>query len=224
MSHNDEGPNEEAPHIDPTQLAKPYGFTNPYMQSPYEYSSDIPPPPPRRRKGFLWLFSAIILVLLLLSLTFIIYTFYGNTSHHATTGKQTTTQPDTKSTPNIETPTLAAQSPLPTRSVPYYANDIYNEFVANGLGGSDPKQDRQWSCCTYVPAGGAVYWTDSQSPGHSLDIATFYDNPDAETDALDLMNKGFGTNVVRACLLSYDTDVPANVISLYLQVMQQYCV
>jgi hypothetical protein len=56
-----------------------------------------------------------------------------------------------------------------------------------------------------------------------LDIATFYTLQDAQTDANDLFNHGFYTNVVHACLLSYDKNVPGSVISPYLQFMQQYC-
>jgi hypothetical protein len=242
MSYYDDDHTEKSPQFETTEQAEQYGFTNPYMQSPYEESSDLPPPPPppdlkKKRRGFLWVFSGSLLVVVLLLLSFLVYVLYGNS--HAPTGNNSTPVPTTASTPTplpatptiiIETPTpqqatptLASLSPSPTSSVPYYAIDIYNAFVANGLGGSNPKQDTNWSCCTYVPAGGAIYWNDNQS-GHALDIATFYNNQDAETDALDLVNKGFNTNVVHACLLSYDRNVPTSVINPYLQVMQQYCV
>ena len=248
MSNNyDDDPTKKSPQFETTEQPGHYGFANPYMQSPYEESSDPPPPPPdlkKNRRGFLWVFSGSILVVMLILLSFIVYMIYGNS--HASTGNSPTPVTTTASTPTIihgtplpqqttptiiietptpqqATPTLASPSPSPTSSVPYYAIDIYNAFVANGLGGSNAKQDTNWSCCTYVPAGGAIFWNDNQS-GHALDIATFYNNQDAETDAVDLVNKGYNANVVHACLLSYDKNVPTSVINSYLQVMQQYCV
>ena len=124
--------------------------------------------------------------------------------------------------PPTPTPTPLPPTPTPTRVVAYFANDIYNDFVASGYGGNDPKNDTNWSCCTYVPAGGAIYWTDSRS-GYVLDIATFYNLQDAQTDANDLFQKGYYANVVHACLLTYSKDVPDSVIGTYVQLMQQYC-
>lgn len=174
-----------------------------------------------------------MLTVILILLSIIGYSFYGHANSSATTNSPPTARPTANPKPTIiiETPTQApptatsTQAPptaTPTPSVSYYAIDIYNDFVANGLGGTDPKHDTNWSCCTYVPAGGAIYWTDSQS-GQVLDIATFYNIQDAETDANDLFNKGFNANVVHACLLSYDKNVPASVINPYVQLMQQYC-
>jgi len=110
----------------------------------------------------------------------------------------------------------------PTPTVSYYANDIYNDFVANGLGGPNPKDDTNWKCCTYTPEGGAIIWNDSNS-GYQLDLAVFVSLAEAETDESDLNAKGVSTNVVHACLLSYGKSVPDSVIKGYLRLMQTYC-
>lgn len=221
-----EQPTEKAPHIEPTQQASnPYELADPYMN--YGTLPDIPPPPRIRQKhNFIWLVGIGVFVALI-SLSFIVYALYGHAnSNTEKTSLSTTTKPaavpTTGPTIIIETPTPQPPTSTPTQVVAYYANDIYNDFVVSGYGGPDPKNDTNWSCCTYVPAGGAIYWTDSRS-GYVLDIATFYTLQDAQTDAHDLFQKGYYANVVHACLLSYDKDVPASVINPYLQLMQQYC-
>jgi hypothetical protein len=118
-------------------------------------------------------------------------------------------------------------TPVPTSAptsltVKYYASDIYNDFVANGLGGTNPKTDTKWSCCSYIPSGGAIVWTDSTT-GYTMDIATFATSNAVQIDEGQLNNKGFYTNVVHNCLLSYESAIPQSVINSYLQVMQTYC-
>ena len=213
-------PTVNTPPIEPTQPARnPYELTNPYTS--YSTLPDIPPPPPTKRNkyGLIWI-GVIVLLVALISLSFLGYTLYGHV--HSNIGKTTlqTDLPTTRPTTSIEAPTPLP--PTPTRVVAYYANDIYNDFVASGYGGTDPKPDTKWSCCTYVPAGGAIYWTDNRS-GYVLDIATFYTLQDAQSDANDLFHQGYYANVIHACLLSYDKNVPGSVISPYLQLMQQYC-
>lgn len=228
--YNDQPP-ENTPSMEPTLPARnPYEISNPY--SSYGTSPDIPPPPPQMKRpkpGLIWLIGIGFLLALVL-LSFFGYALYQRTNNNTgkvtlpTTGPTTgpTTIPTVKPTIIIETPTPQPLTPTSNQVVPYYANDIYNDFVASGYGGTDAKTDTKWSCCTYVPAGGAIYWTDTRS-GYVLDIATFYNVQDAQTDANDLFNHGFNANVVHACLLSYDKNVPGSVINPYVQLMQQYC-
>jgi hypothetical protein len=126
-------------------------------------------------------------------------------------------------TPILPTPTpTLAPTPTPTTpTVPHYANDIYNDFYASGYGGPDP-HSVTWGCCTYNPAGGIVQWTDSRS-GIWMQIATFYNNGDAEVDAGELYQQGYYSNVVNSCLLVYPKTFPTSVLSEYVQLMQTYC-
>lgn len=226
MSYTNEEPTSKLPSIEPTQRASyPYEYTFPYYGLP-----EIPPPPPSPKKNshsILWSIIVTLLITSIVSLSFLVEQWYGhsNSSVNATTP---TILPTPKVTVIIETPTpqpptpttVVIPTPTPVRTVAYYANDIYNDFYANGLGGPNPQNDTKWSCCTYVPAGGAIYWTDR---GYAFDIATFYNISDAETDARDLYRIGWYTNVVHNCLLSYEKSVPTSILSEYVQLMQIYC-
>ena len=78
---------------------------------------------------------------------------------------------------------VPTSTPVPLVSYP--ASDIYHDFSTNGLGGTNLRNDTNWSCCTYIPEGGALVWTDSAS-GYTLDIATFKSTSEAEIDAQQL--------------------------------------
>lgn len=229
MSYRNDDTTEKIPAIEPTQRANnPYEYTMPYYGLP-----DIPPPPPKNnRHGILWAVVMLLSVALLVSLLFIGVQIYGhsninNDASHLSTVLSTATSIPTRTptyTP-IPTPTdtpIPTPTNTPTRTINYTASDIYNDFYANGLGGKNPTNDTNWKCCTYTPAGGAVVWNDSMS-GWQLDIATFYNNADAEIDASDLYRQGFYSNVVHNCLLSYEKQVPVSVLSPYVQLMQTYC-
>ncbi len=209
----------------PTTPAYPYR-NNPIIEqttptyplyNPYEPISPYPPPPPTKRKinHFVLLFFGILLVTLIASTSFLGIQMYEHQSDTASKimPSRTSTQ--------ILTPTPQPPTPTPIPTVSYYASDIYNDFYANGLGGSDPKNDTNWSCCTYTPAGGAIVWTDRS--GYILDIATFLNIHNAEVDAGDLYRDGYFSNVVHDCLLSYNKSVPTSVLGGYVQLMQIYC-
>jgi hypothetical protein len=121
----------------------------------------------------------------------------------------------------IATPTPQPPTPTPIPTVPYYASDIYNDFYASGLGGPNP-HSVTWGCCTYNPAGGIQQWTDSKS-GIWMQLATFYNNSDAEVDAGELYQQGYYYNVASSCLLLYPKTFPTSILSEYVQVMQSYC-
>jgi hypothetical protein len=197
-------------------------YRNPY-ETTYPYFGEVPPaPPPPPKQRHTWLIvvlMSIACLVLVLSGVFFGVTHSGASQKVAHVTPTVTPIPIPKDPPTV-TPIPPLLTPVPTIS--YYARDIYNDFVVNGLGGADPKYDTNWKCCTYVPAGRAIVWTDSTS-GYTLDIATFYNTADAEVDADDLFKQGFYSNVVHACLLSYDKTVPNSVLSRYLQLMQTYC-
>ena len=221
---------------DPTEYQRPIepmqaAYRNPY-ETPNPYYGDVPPPPPpppsrQRHIGLIVVLVSILCLFVIFGGVLfgvmhvggqqkVIQVISTPTSRVLPTPTPTFTATPT---PVLPTPTLP---PTPIPTVSYTANDIYNAFYANGLGGTNPKNDTNWSCCTYVPAGGAIVWTDSAS-GYTLDIATFYNNHDAEVDANDLFNQGYYSNVVHACLLSYEKDVPTSVLSGYVRLMQTYC-
>lgn len=216
--------------IEPTQAV----FRNPY-ETIYPYSGEVPPaPPPPPKQRHTWLIVVLVSIpclVLVLSGVFFGVTHSAASQQVAHAAPTVTPTPKPKDTPTVtltpipaETPTV---TPIPSLSTPaptisYYARDIYNDFVVNGLGGTNPKYDTNWTCCTYQPAGGAVVWTDVTT-GHNIDVATFYSGADAETDAVDLHNQGFNAYVVHDCLLSSDTSVPYSVVGRYIQVMQTYC-
>jgi len=215
---------------EPTQ----YGYTeyHDYMQTP------IPPPPPppkRSHKTTLFIIVFLIIALLVLgsALLFNLADKHQQVTSHITTTPTMTLIPTSTSAPAVVPTSLPTPmptqlpTPVPTSAptsltVKYYASDIYNDFVANGLGGTNPKTDTKWSCCSYIPSGGAIVWTDSMT-GYTMDIATFATANAVQIDEGQLNNKGFYTNVVHNCLLSYESVIPQSVINSYLQVMQIYC-
>lgn len=216
---------------DPTQHARPP--INPYetTMNSDPYGVPIPPPPPPNKKHSkvlsIWLVVVIGIVVVISGITFIGSKYAGQTKQEVTPTANTTIL--TTPTIIIETPTPVPPTPVPTvvietpvPSISYYANDIYNDFMTNGLGGPDPKYDTSWSCCTYTPEGRAVVWTDRAS-GFKIDLAVFATLQEAETDASQLEGQGYYANVVHGCLLSYETAVPKSVIVGYLDLMQLYC-
>ncbi len=197
---------------DPTQHARPP--INPYetTMNSDPYGVPIPPPPPPNKKHSkvlsIWLVAVIGIVVVISGITLV-----GSTTPTIIIETPTPVPP----TP---VPTVVIETPVP--SISYYANDIYNDFTTNGLGGPDPKYDTSWSCCTYTPEGRAVVWTDRAS-GFKIDLAVFATLQEAETDASQLEGQGYYANVVHGCLLSYETAVPKSVIVGYLDLMQLYC-
>ena len=204
--------------IEPTQAV----YRNPY-ETTYPYSGEVPPaPPPPPKQRHTWLIVALVSIT---CLVLVLSGVFVGVTHSAASQKVAHVTPTV--TPTLkpkDTPTVTPIPPLPTPvpTISYYARDIYNDFVVNGLGGTDPKYDTNWTCCTYQPAGGAVIWTDVTT-GHTIDVATFYSGAHAETDAVDLQNQGFNAFVVHDCLLSCDKSVPYSVVVRYIQVMQTYC-
>ncbi len=243
MSNFSDEPTNKIPAIEPTQRANPYEMDSPY--SFYSSLPDIPPPPPRERKGhtFLWVLFAALFVVLIVSTSFFGVPLYGHqirninrtvlTSIPAkpTVTMQPTPQPTLKSeskiiptpTPQLPTPTpqptiiIATPTPQPPTPTPIPTVPHY----ASGLGGSNP-HSVTWGCCTYNPAGGIQQWTDSKS-GIWMQLATFYNNSDAEVDAGELYQQGYYYHVVNSCLLLYPKTFPTSVLSEYVQVMQSYC-
>ena len=232
---------------DPTQHARPP--INPYetTMNSDPYGVPIPPPPPPNKKHSkvlsIWLVVVICIVVVTSAITFVGSKYVGQTKQEVTPTANTTilttptiiietptpVPPTPIPTVVIETPTPVPPTPIPTivietpvPSISYYANDIYNDFRTNGLGGPDPKYDTSWSCCTYIPEGRAVVWTDSTS-GFKIDLAVFATLQEAETDAGQLEGQGYYANVVHGCMLSYETAVPKSVIVGYLDLMQLYC-
>jgi hypothetical protein len=216
---------------DPTQHARPP--INPYetTMNSDPYGVPIPPPPPPNKKHSkvlsIWLVVVIGIVVVISGITFVGSKYVGQTKQEVTPTANITIP--TTPTIIIGTPTPEPPTPVPTvvietpvPSISYYANDIYNDFTTNGLGGPDPKYDTSWSCCTYTPEGRAVVWTDKAS-GYKIDLAVFATLQEAETDASQLEGQGYYANVVHGCMLSYETAVPKSVIVGYLDLMQLYC-
>ena len=216
MNFHIENANDSTQHAagffgNPTQHGYP-DFLD-YMRTP------IPPPPPPKRsyKTPLILIASLLIVLVVLSSVFL----------YILIGKYQQVAPHLSLTPT-SAPALT-QTPIPTSVststplvVKYYASDIYGDFVAYGLGGTKSKTDTNWGCCTYVPQGGAIAWTD-QTTGYTIDIATFTSSTVAHIDEGQLNKEGFSTNVVYNCLLSYESAFPQSLINRYLQVMATYC-
>ncbi len=210
--HND--PTEYTP-IDKTQYANPYA----------SYAGIPPPPPPptkNNRHFVIWAFVIILLTAAIVGVSLIGLQIYSHNEHNSTALNTPTVSLTPETTVIIETPTPAPPTPTPQSAISYYASDIYNNFVANGLGGPDPKNDTNWSCCTYAPEGGAIVWTDNTT-GYKIDLAVFASIQEAEVDEGQLFAQGFYANVVHDCLLSYEKAVPQNIIRGYVQLMQTYC-
>ena len=218
--------------MEPTQQAKPY--INPYettvQTDPYNIPLIPPPPPPSKRGKKLWLILALVTVFILSA---IMVTVFLGVGYYQGKRKATPTVAPTiivKKTVIVETPTAIPTIPptptiiveTPTATVSYYANDIYNDFVDNGLGGKDPRYDTDWSCCTWVPTGRAIAWTDNSS-GFKIDLAVFLNVQHAETDASQLEARGYYASVVHDCMLSYEVGVPSSTVVAYLNLMQEYC-
>jgi hypothetical protein len=207
----DHDPTRRDPN-EPTVPSSPY--INPYDIGPYDQLPHIPPPPPASPHRWTYILLAITVCVIIVAVVTVLVFFANNpriTSTLQTSSGKVNTPTDT--------PTLA---PTPIPTIPYSAYDIYMDFYANHLGGPDPKQDTKWSCCTYFPEGGAFVWT-ADTAGHKLDIATFINNTEAETDGQQLAAQGFAYNVVHDCLLSFDANVPSSVLQPYLSVMATYC-
>ncbi len=211
-------------YSDPTEHHRPpepmpTAYRNPYeLSNPYDAGVPVtPPPPPKQRHiGLIVISVSLLCVVMILGGVIFGGAIVGTL---LMSGQRQVTQ----ATPQPPTP---APTPAPTapsvRPVSSSASDIYNAFIANGLGGTNRRDDNNWSCCTYTPEGGALVWTDSTS-GYPLDIATFKSMSEAAIDAGQLDNQNFASSVVQTCLLSYDKTVPTSVVSRYLQVMQRSC-
>lgn len=206
--------------IEPTQavLYNPYEVTSPYNL----HDIPVPPPPPKRGHVGLAvaLMSVFCLVVLLASILIAIMRFSAQQSLKA---------PATLT--SIATSERATVQPTPTLPIALiHASDIYMDFTNSAFGSFayGPRNDANWSCCTYYPDGGAIVWFQgaggSCSGGcPSMDIATFASFREAQIDATQLNNQGFGTSVVGTCLLSYNQTEDWGIVHGYVQVMQTYC-
>jgi hypothetical protein len=211
----------DSQYSDPTEYHQPAEpisavYHNPYeMLNPYERGVPPPPPPPKQRHTGLRVVSVSLLcvVMILGGVVFGITMMSGQ-------------QQGSQVKPTATSVATSAPTPIPTATavhpVSSSANDISHDFSSNGLRGVNVRSDNNWSCCTYIPEGGALAWTDSAS-GYTLDIATFNNTNEATVDARELDSQNFASTVVRTCLLSYDTTVPGSVLSRYVQLMQTYC-
>jgi hypothetical protein len=219
----------DSQYSDPTEYQQPPQPIPAAYHNPYEtlnpYDRGVPPPPPfkQRHKGLLVaLISLLCVVMILGGVVFGVMLMRGQQQGNQLT--PTVTSAATTSAP--KSAATAVVTPIPTtpavHSLNASANDIYNDFSSNGLNGVNVRSDNSWSCCTYIPEGGALAWTDSAS-GYTLDIAIFKNTNEATVDARELDSQNFASNVVRTCLLSYDNTVPGSVLNRYVQVMQTYC-
>jgi hypothetical protein len=214
----------DSQYSDPTEYHQPAepipAYHNPYETlNPYDRGVPTPPPPPKQRQTGLRVVSVSLLcvVMILGGVVFGIMMMRGQQQGSQVTPAATSVS---KSAPT------SAPTPIPTATAVHLvsssANDIYNDFSSNGLSGVNVRSDNNWSCCTYIPEGGALAWTDSAS-GYTLDIAIFKNTNEANVDARELDSQNFASNVVHTCLLSYDNTVPGSVLSRYVQLMQTYC-
>ena len=198
----------------PTESYNPYETLN-----PYERGVPTPPPPPKQRHTGLRVVSVSLLcvIMILGGVVFGIMMMRGQQQGSQVTPAATSVSKSAPTSAPTPIPTATAVHPVSSS-----ANDIYNDFSSNGLSGVNVRSDNNWNCCTYIPEGGALAWTDSVS-GYTLDIATFKSTNEANVDARELDSQNFASNVVHTCLLSYDNTVPGSVLSRYVQLMQTYC-
>jgi hypothetical protein len=127
------------------------------------------------------------------------------------------TQIATATQESVPTPT-----PLPSINT---AQDIYMQFTNAGIAMGDEGNvpNSWWSCCTYVPANGALSFIDVTSGGKMI-IALFSTFNGAQTDATQIYvtNPHPGYEKLGTCLLLYWST--STNLTPYVQVMQQYCV
>ena len=204
-------------HNDPTEPQRAIGaleplqgvYRNPYEPlSPYGEGVPLVPPPPPKQRPMGLILASISLLCFVMILGGVIFGIL------IARGQQTITQ--------VTSPPPLSPTSTPVPVVSYAASAIYSDFSVNGLGGTNPRNDTNWRCCSYTPEGGALVWTDRAS-GYTLDIATFKSTSEAEVDAQQLSHQNFSSHVVHSCLLSYDKTVSTQVLNEYVHVMQTYC-
>lgn len=211
----------DSQYSDPTEYHQPAepiptAYYNPYETlNPYERRMPTPPPPPKQRHTGLRVVSVTLLCVVMILGGVVLGIMMMRSQQQGSQVTHVATSAATSAPMPI--PTAPAVHPVSSS-----ANDIYNDFSSNGLRGVNVRSDNNWSCCTYIPEGGALAWTDSVS-GYTLDIATFKNTNEANVDARELDSQNFASNVVHTCLLSYDNTMPGSVLSRYVQLMQTYC-
>ncbi len=201
----------------PGTYHNPYEPLNPYYRG--VPTPPPPPPPPKQRHTGLRVASVSLLCVVMILGGVVFGIMMMRSQQQGSQVKHAVTHAATSVSTSAPTPIPTAPAVHPVSSS---ANDIYNDFSSNGLSGVNVRSDNNWSCCTYIPEGGALAWTDSAS-GYTLDIATFKNTNEANIDARELDSQNFASNVVRTCLLSYDNTLPGSVLSRYAQLMQTYC-
>lgn len=175
--------------------------------SPYDEGMPVPPVLPKRHyRGLLVAWTSLLCVaLILVGMLFGILLASG--LQHVT---------------RVPPPLAPDQSATPVPPISVAASEIYHDFSAYGLAGTNVRAETNWRCCTYAPEGGALVWTDRAS-GHRLDIATFKSMSEAAIDARQLSTQHFSFTAVQTCLLSYDRAVHPSVLRKYMYVMQSFC-
>ena len=175
--------------------------------SPYDEGMPVPPVLPKRHhRGLLVAWTSLLCVALVL-----VGMLFGIL---LASGLQHVTRVPPQLVPD------PSATPVPPISVA--ASEIYHDFSAYGLAGTNVRADTNWRFCTYAPEGGALVWIDSAS-GYKLDLATFKSTSEAEVDAQQLYNQNFASHIVHTCLLSYDKTVSSQVLNEYVHLMQTYC-
>ncbi len=213
--------------MEPTKPASEYPYnyavSNPYKDT---VKSDIygipilPPPPPVKRNW--WKTVAIIEATIILCISLF---FSYSIIVQKVSGSDKINKAVSASTRQSMVLTSTSQ---PIAS--YTALTLLKMFIANvnHTGASSAKVNDNWQCCTYVPTRGAYVWCDSCSDGpgaaYYVDIAVFSSDLQAVTDENELLNKGYGTNVVNNCLLSYDVELSGSYVTeQYIQIMRYVC-
>lgn len=206
---------------EPVSEGNPY----PYYNNPYVQTGPPAPPSPPKRKMNLGVFGGTVLCVVGLLLTgAILYVGIAGIPWQQASPSQPVSTLALAPTPIHTLSPTATPTPTPTPTLAVQiipASQIVTYFYRIGLAPQNPNLDTSWSCCQYYPEGGAVYWNDLQT-GITMDLATFDNIQEAQTDAQNLESQGFGADIVNYCLLSYSGN-PSDLQS-YVVTMQAECI